>query len=64
VSPELLAELTAMFVRKGIPEDARLSGVHRITGGSATDLECITEDEARQVLDALASRPDAAPVPA
>lgn len=61
VSAELLAELTATFDRKGIAEDARLSGVHRITGGSATDLECITEAEARQVLAALASRPDVAP---
>lgn len=58
ISPELLAELQATFERKGISEEARLSGVHRITGGSATDLECITEDEARQVLAALASRPD------
>lgn len=64
VSPELLAELTATFDRKGIAEDARLSGVHRITGGSATDLECITEAEARQVLAALASRLDVTPEPA
>lgn len=37
---------------------ARLAGVNRITGGSATALEVITEAEARQVMDALSSRPD------
>lgn len=58
VSPELLAELVAMFERKGIPEDARLSGVNRMTGGSATSLEAITEREARHVLSALETRPD------
>lgn len=58
-SPDLLAELVATFDRKGIPADARLAGVNSITGGSATDLEVITEDEARQVLEVLAGRPDA-----
>jgi hypothetical protein len=58
VSDESLAELVATFDRKGIPEDARLSGVNRIISGSATDLECITEDEARRVLAALRDRPD------
>jgi hypothetical protein len=47
------------FEIKGIPEDARLTGVNKITGGNATDLEAITEAEALQVLAALASRPDA-----
>jgi len=61
VSPELLADLSATFERKGIPEEARLTGVHRITGGSQTGLEVITEDEVRQVLKALESRPDVAP---
>jgi hypothetical protein len=61
VSIELLHELDAMFERKGIPADARLSGVNRITGGSATELEAITEDDAREVLRALQSRPDVAP---
>lgn len=60
VSPELLAELTTTFDRKGIPDDARLAGVNHITGGSATALEVITEDQARQVLAALAKRPDVA----
>lgn len=59
VSAETLAGLGAMFDRKGIAEDARLAGVNRIVGGSATDLECITEDEARTVLAALEKRPDA-----
>lgn len=63
VSPELLTELTAMFDLKGIPEDARLSGVNQICGGSATALEVITEDEARRVLAALEKRPDAALAP-
>jgi hypothetical protein len=59
VSAATLADLEAMFERKGIPEAARLSGVNTITGGSATDLEVITEAEAQQVLAALAQRPDA-----
>jgi hypothetical protein len=58
VSDESLADLVATFDRKGIPEDARLSGVNRIISGSATDLECITEDEAQRVLAALRDRPD------
>jgi hypothetical protein len=59
VSVATLADLEAMFERKGIPEAARLSGVNTITGGSATDLKVITEAEAQQVLSALAQRPDA-----
>jgi hypothetical protein len=59
VSDEVLTELVLMFDRKGIPEDARLSGANRITGGSATDLETLTEAEARKVLAALEQRPDA-----
>jgi len=58
VSAETLAELTTLFVRKGIAEDARLAGVNRIVGGSATDLECITEAEARRVVVELVKRPD------
>lgn len=60
-SPELLAELTAMFDRKGIPEDSRLSGANHITGGNATTIEAIAEDDARKVLAALEKRPDADP---
>jgi len=60
VSAETLAELSALFVRKGIAEDARLAGVNRVVGGSATDLECITEDEARLVMAELSKRPDVA----
>lgn len=58
VSAETLMALTDLFALKGIPEDAQLAGVNRITGGSATDLEVITEDQGRQVLAALQSRPD------
>lgn len=64
VSAEMLTELAATFQRKGIPESAWLPGVNRITGGSATDLECITEAEAGQVLAALATRPETAEAPA
>jgi hypothetical protein len=63
VSAELLDELLDMFRRKGIPEDARLSGVNHITGGSATDLEVITEEQGRRVLVALDQRPDVAEAP-
>lgn len=60
VSADLLAELVAMFERKGIAEDRRLAGVNHITGGSATALETITDTEAREVLAALNARPDVA----
>lgn len=63
VTPDLLAELGAMFGRKGIPDEARLAGVNRITRGNATALETITEDQARAVLAALAQRPDVTPAP-
>lgn len=59
VSAETLAELAVMFERKGIAEDQRLSGVNHLTGGSATALEVITEDQARHVLTVLEQRPDA-----
>ena len=58
VSTKTLAELVLTFAVKGIPERDQLPGVNAITGGSATDLEVITEAEARQVLAALARRPD------
>lgn len=60
-SPDLLADLTETLQRKGIAEDTWLAGVNKITGGSATALETITEDEVRRVLAALAQRPDAEP---
>ena len=60
MSPETLAELVATFERKGIAEDKRLSGVNHYTKGAATALEVITEDQARQMLDVLADRPDVA----
>lgn len=58
VTTETLDELLGLFARKGIAEDAQLAGVNRIIGGSATDLEVITEQEARQVIAALEQRPD------
>lgn len=58
VSPETLAELTALFERKGIPEDQRLTGVNYYTKGNATSLEVITEDQAFRMLGVLADKPD------
>lgn len=58
VSPETLAELVTTFERKGIADDKRLSGVNHYTGGRATALEVITEDQAQQMLAVLADRPD------
>jgi hypothetical protein len=58
VSEATLDELFGLFARKGIAEDAQLAGVNRITGGAATDLEVITEAEARQVIGNLENRPD------
>lgn len=56
VSAETLAELIALFDSKRIPEEARLPGVHRVIGGAVTDLECITEQEARRVIESLEAR--------
>ena len=61
VSPETLAELNAMFERKGIAEDKRLEGVNYYTKGAATALEVITEDQAQHMLGILASKPDVTP---
>ncbi len=61
VSADTLAEIRALFTRKGIPEEAQLPGVNRIIGGSATGVEVITEQEAHRVIAALRQRPDAAP---
>jgi hypothetical protein len=59
VSAETLAELRALFVRKGIRDEARqLAGVNKVIGGAATDVEVITEDAARRVIAALQQRPD------
>jgi hypothetical protein len=61
VSPDTLAELTATFERKGIPEDKRLAGVNHYTKGKATALEVITEKQAQHMLAVLESKPDAEP---
>ncbi|HET7327162.1 MAG TPA: hypothetical protein VFJ14_07720 [Nocardioidaceae bacterium] len=61
VSADTLAELTAMFERKGIPEDKRLAGVNHYTKGKATALEVITEEQARHMLTVLAEKPDVQP---
>ena len=63
VSPETLAELVALFERKGIPEDKQLSGVNYYTNGNATALETITEEQAQRMLQVLASKPDADATP-
>lgn len=63
VAAETLAELTDTFRRKGIPEDKWLPGVNHYTGGGATALEVITEDQARRMLASLAQRPDVEPAP-
>jgi hypothetical protein len=59
VSDETLRALVQTFELKGIAEEAQLPGVNQITGGNATDLEVITEEQAQQVLAALNQRPDA-----
>jgi hypothetical protein len=59
VTDETLRALVQTFELKGIPDEARLAGVNQITGGSATDLDTITEAQALQVLESLKERPDA-----
>lgn len=60
VTDGTLAELRALFVQKGIAEEAQLPGVNRIIGGNATGVEVITEQEAQRVIAALRRRRDAA----
>lgn len=65
VSADTLAKLTETFTRKGIPEDKWLAGINHYTGGAATALEVVTEEQARKMLAQLATRPDIeAPDPA
>jgi len=64
VTPGTLAELRDLFARKGIAKDAQLVGVNRVIGGAATDIEVITEQDARRVIAALRQRPDATVEPA
>lgn len=59
VTADTLAELTATFERKGIPEDKWLSGVNHYTKGKATALEVITEKQAQHMLAVLETKPDA-----
>jgi hypothetical protein len=61
VSSGTLTELRDLFARKGIPAAAQLSGVNRVIGGGATDIEVITEQDARRVIDVLVQRPEAVP---
>jgi hypothetical protein len=63
VSAETLTELTETFRRKGIAEDKWLAGANHVTGGAATALEVITEDQACKVLAELRKRPDVEPGP-
>lgn len=58
VSEGTLQAVRDMFGRKGIAEAVQLAGVNKITGGSATGLETITEAEAEKVMAFLATRPD------
>jgi len=59
VSDETLADLVTTFKRKGVPEENRLSGANKVTGGAAASLDALTEDQARKVLAELDKRPDA-----
>jgi hypothetical protein len=61
VTADTLAEMEAMFARKGSAKESQLPWVNWCIGGSATDLETITEQEARKVIEALSHRPDVAP---
>lgn len=59
VSDDTLEALTALFHQKGIAEAVWLAGVNKVTGGNATGIETITEDEAQKVIAFLETRPDA-----
>lgn len=64
VTDETLAELTATLRRKGIAEGMWLAGVNHYTGGAASALEVITEEQAQQALAELDKRADATPAEA
>ena len=58
---EQVADLEALFERKGIPHEQRVSGVAYITKRGVESLGELTTDELQTVADALSQRPDAAP---
>lgn len=59
VTAVTVAQLVAEFERVGVPENKRLAGANHYAGASAASLDTLTEDQARVVLDVLASREDA-----
>lgn len=59
LSADTLAALAAEFERVGVPEDKRLAGANHYANTNAVALDGLTEEQARIVLDVLASREDA-----
>lgn len=51
----------ALFGKKGITEDKQLAGINAITGASYASRGDLSEEHAKQVIEALKLRPDAPP---
>lgn len=52
-------QMFALFAQKGIPEESQLAGIRQITGQSYESRGDLSESDARNVIAALKSRPDA-----
>jgi hypothetical protein len=53
--------LFALFGQKGIADDQQIAGINAITGADYTSRADLTEDHAKQVINALRQRPDVQP---
>lgn len=53
------SQMFALFGQKGVPEEAQLDGINRITGASYSSRGQLSEAHALEVIAALRQRPDA-----
>lgn len=61
ITPKTRGQMFALFAQKGIAEKDQLTGINRITGQSYESRSELSEEDARSVIAALKTRPDAAP---
>jgi hypothetical protein len=56
-------QMFALFGQKGVPEDAQLAGINRITGKAYESRADVTEADAKEVIKMLKQRPDVQTAP-
>lgn len=59
ITAKTRSAMFALFTQKGVGEDAQLAGINRITGASYTSRADLSEADAKAVIAALRTRPDA-----